>query len=305
MVWGERLMALDLVAPAKLNLVLEVTGRRADGYHEIASLMQTIDLADRVRLEEAHSLEIEVQGQQVLGVPVEGPRNLAYRAAHALAEAARLPNVGARIVLEKRIPAGMGLGGGSSDAAAVLRGLNRLWGLDLDRKRLSRMAAEIGSDVAFFLWGGSALVRGRGELVEALPDAPQRVATLFLADLELEDKTRRMYSALTRSDFTSGHLASVAAEATRKGLSLSESEMYNAFDRHLGEIAPSLLGAMALCHSAGLATIACGSGPAFYSPLATSELPPLLLRELSHEWGVRAVGCRTLSRSEAMKLREV
>jgi 4-diphosphocytidyl-2-C-methyl-D-erythritol kinase len=304
MVWGERLMTLELVAPAKLNLVLEVTGRRADGYHEIASLMQTINLTDRVRLEEAHSIEIEVEGEQVLGVPVEGPRNLAYRAAHELAEAARLPNAGARIVLEKRIPAGMGLGGGSSDAAAVLRGLNRLWGLDLDRKRLARTAAEIGSDVAFFLWGGSALVRGRGELVEALPDAPQRVATLFLAELELEDKTRRMYSALTRTDFTSGHLASVAAESTRRGLSLSESEMYNAFDRHLGEIAPSLAGAMAQCHRAGLATIACGSGPAFFSPTARSEMPPLLLRELAHEWGVQAVGCRTLTRADATKVNE-
>jgi 4-diphosphocytidyl-2-C-methyl-D-erythritol kinase len=298
-------MALELVAPAKLNLVLEVTGRRADGYHEIASLIQTIDLADRVRLEEAHSLEIEVAGEQVLGVPVEGPRNLAYRAAHALAEAARLPYVGARIVLDKRIPVGVGLGGGSSDAAAVLRGLNRLWGLELDRKRLARTAAEIGSDVAFFLWGGSALVKGRGEHVEALPDAPQRMATIFLSELELEDKTRRMYSALTRADFTSGHLADVAAEATRKGLSLSESEMFNAFDRHLGEMAPTLAGAMAHCHKAGLATVACGSGPAFFSPVARSEVPPLLLRELAHDWGVRAVGCHTLSRRQATKLREV
>jgi 4-diphosphocytidyl-2-C-methyl-D-erythritol kinase len=298
-------MALELVAPAKLNLVLEVRGSRPDGYHEIASLMQTIDLADRVRLEEAHSLEIEVVGEQVLGVPVEGPRNLAYRAAHALAETARLPYAGARIVLDKRIPAGMGLGGGSSDAAAVLRGLNRLWGLGLDAKRLARTAAAIGSDVTFFLWGGSALVRGAGELVDELPDAPPREITIFLSELDLEDKTRRMYSALTPTDFTDGHKASLAAEATRRGLSLSESEMYNAFDRHLGEVAPSLAGAMARCRSAGLAAIACGSGPGFFSSISPNEIPPLLLREMAHDWGVRALGCSTLARSEATKLREV
>ncbi len=117
-------MALELLAPAKLNLALEVTGRRPDGYHDIVGVMQTIDLADRLRLDLAPSIEIEVTGEKTLGVPLEGPRNLAYRAALALLE--QLPLLGhlrregrkmygdahgARIVLEKAIPAGMGLGG--------------------------------------------------------------------------------------------------------------------------------------------------------------------------------------------------
>src|SRR5688572_19916009 len=106
-------MTLELIAPAKLNLTLEVTSRRPDGYHDIVSVMQTIDLADCVRLRRAPSLQIKVSGERRLGVPVESPRNLAFRAAQALAEAAGIAKPGVLVELEKNIPAGMGLGGGS------------------------------------------------------------------------------------------------------------------------------------------------------------------------------------------------
>jgi 4-diphosphocytidyl-2-C-methyl-D-erythritol kinase len=298
-------VALELTAPAKLNLVLEVTGRRGDGYHEIASVMQTIDLADTVRLEEAASIELQVAGEEQLGVPLEGPRNLAYAAAHALAEAAGRSDAGVRIELEKRIPAGLGLGGGSSDAAAVLRGLNQLWGLDLGDASLSEVAAGVGSDVAFFLRGGAAYVTGRGERVEALPDGAILELTLFVSDVEVEDKTRRMYATLTPADFTDGRKAHVAAESIRRGLPLAETDLYNAFDRHIGEVAPPLAGALALCRSAGLAVLAAGSGPGFFSPTLLAQIPPLLLHELQRDWGVRAVACRTLARAEATAVREV
>jgi 4-diphosphocytidyl-2-C-methyl-D-erythritol kinase len=298
-------MTLELIAPAKLNLVLEVTGRRADGYHDLASVMQTIDLADTVRLEPASSIEIEVAGDEVRGVPREGPRNLAFRAAHALAEAARNPDLGARIELEKRIPAGMGLGGGSTDAAAVLRGLNRLWGLDLSVEALTEVAATVGSDVAFFLHGGTAFVSGRGEQVEPLPDIEAKDLTLFVADMDLEDKTRRMYGALSSADFTDGHKARVAAESARRGLPLSESDLHNAFDRHVGELAPQVVSAMALCREENLGVFAAGSGPGFFTPVAIGELPPLILRELERDWAVRAVACRTMSREAAVAIREL
>ena len=298
-------MALELIAPAKLNLVLEVTGRRGDGYHEIASVMQTIDLADTVRLEEAASIELEVTGEEQMGVPREGPRNLAYAAAHALAEAAGDAGLGVRIELVKRIPAGLGLGGGSSDAAAVLRGLNRLWGLDLGDASMSEVAASVGSDVTFFLRGGAAYVTGRGERVEALPDGAMSEMTLFVSDVEVEDKTRRMYATLTPADFTDGRKAHVAAESIRRGLPLAETDLYNAFDRHIGEVAPPLAGALALCRARGLAVLAAGSGPGFFSPTPLSEMPPLFLHELERDWGVRAVGCRSLGRDEATIVREV
>jgi 4-diphosphocytidyl-2-C-methyl-D-erythritol kinase len=297
-------MTLELIAPAKLNLVLEVTGRRADGYHGVASVMQTITLADTVRLEEAASIDLEVTGEALQGVPREGPRNLAFRAAHALSEAVGRVGLGARVVLEKRIPAGMGLGGGSSDAAAVLRGLNRLWKLHLPDDRLLAVAASVSSDVAFFVHGGTALATGRGELIEPLPDCAPMELTLFVSEAEIEDKTRRMYATLTPADFTDGHKARVAAESVRRALPLAETDLHNAFDRHIAEMAPPLAGAMALCRDAGLAVLAAGSGPGFFSPEPLAEMPPLLLRELERDWGVRAIACRTLSRAEATALRE-
>ena len=295
---------LELIAPAKLNLVLEVTGRRLDGYHEIASVMQAVDLADTVRLDAAPAIEIEITGEEQRGVPREGPRNLAFGAAHALAEAARDPGLGARIELEKRIPAGMGLGGGSTDAAAVLRGLNRLWGLDWPLEALTQVAASVGSDVAFFLHGGSAFVGGRGELVEPLPDFGPIDLTLFVADIELEDKTRRMYGSLSPADITDGRKANAAAERVRNGLALGESDLYNAFDRHVGQLAPQVASAMALCREEGLIVLAAGSGPGFFAAVAIADLPPLLLRGLERDWGVSAVACRTLPREAATSMRE-
>jgi 4-diphosphocytidyl-2-C-methyl-D-erythritol kinase len=297
-------VTLELIAPAKLNLVLEVTGGRSDGYHDIASVMQTINLADTVRLTPAASIDFELAGGEFLGVPREGPRNLAYAAAHALAEAAGRDDLGVHIELEKRIPAGLGLGGGSSDAAAVLRGLNRLWGLGLDLEALTEVARAVGSDVPFFLHGGTAYVTGRGEQVDPLPDAPELDLTLFRLDLEVEDKTRRMYATLTPRDFTDGRRAHVLAESIRRSLPLSETDLYNAFDRHVGEVAPPMAGAMALCRDRGLAVIAAGSGPGFFTPTAIADIPSLLLQELRHDWGVSAVPCRTLGRLAATAMRE-
>lgn len=298
-------MALELVAPAKLNLALEVTGRRSDGYHELVTVIQTIDLLDRVRIDDAPDIELEVAGERLRNVPLEGPRNLAYAAAIALREEAASVSFGARIELEKGIPAGMGLGGGSSDAAAVLRGLDRFWGLNLGSARLMAVAARVGSDVPFFLHGGAALATGRGEIVEPLPDGDRLELTLFLADVDIEDKTRRMFAMLTPADFTDGARAHVLAETLRLGRPVTEADLSNAFDRHVGEAAPSLGGAMALCREAGIAAHACGSGPGFYTHTPFAEIPPLLLHELERDWGVRAQACRSLDRAASTVLREV
>lgn len=154
--------ALTLSAPAKLNLHLRVVGLRPDGYHELDSVFHTIGLADTVRLEAAPEVRLTCSDPAL-----EGPANLALRAAHALRARAG-EGRGVHVRLEKRIPPGAGLGGGSSDAAAVLKGLNRLWGLGLSPEALAEVGAGLGSDVPFFLVGGAARVRGRGERVTAL-----------------------------------------------------------------------------------------------------------------------------------------
>lgn len=152
-------------APAKINLTLDVLGTRPDGYHEIASVMQTISLSDFVSIEpgpEGSGISLMVDGPEADGVPTDN-RNIAWRAAEAF---------GARDVaihIEKNIPAQAGLGGGSSDAATVLSTLNTLAGGKLSRQRLDEIGASIGADIPFFHHGGIAIVQGIGEKVTELP----------------------------------------------------------------------------------------------------------------------------------------
>ncbi len=154
---------VEVLAPAKLNLYLEVLKRRPDDYHDIESLMAAVDLFDvlTVRDEPSGAIVLECDDPSL---PVDG-RNLVVKAAELL-RASTGCSSGARISLEKAIPAQAGLGGGSSDAAATLAALDRLWNLETVPGRLDAMAGEIGSDVAFFLHTPAAVCRGRGELVD-------------------------------------------------------------------------------------------------------------------------------------------
>lgn len=185
---------LRLRAPAKTNLFLEVRGRRPDGFHELDTVFAELDLADELELWPADGpgLALEIEGDAGLSA---GPDNLVVRAADALRVAAGRPELGARARLRKRIPQGGGLGGGSSDAAAALRGLDRLWGLDLGLERLSGLAAELGSDVAFFLRGGLQRGTGRGELLEPLAPPP-REQDLVLVLPPFPSPTPAVYRAL-------------------------------------------------------------------------------------------------------------
>lgn len=157
---------LQILAPAKVNLFLEVLGKRPDGYHEIATLMLAIDLADLLEFvpstDGVLSLTCDEPGLSV------GPDNLVLQAAQRLRAKFAITN-GATIRLTKRIPWAAGLGGGSSDAAATLEGLNELWQLGMSRKELSAIGAGIGSDVPFFLNGNAAWCTGRGEIIEPVP----------------------------------------------------------------------------------------------------------------------------------------
>jgi 4-diphosphocytidyl-2-C-methyl-D-erythritol kinase len=184
--------SLRIKAYAKLNLGLQVFRRREDGYHELSSLMQNIDLADELVLEEAGE-GIALKVEPPLDVPAE--ENLVYRAAELLFTTASLaPSL--RIELMKRIPVGAGLGGGSSDGAATLVALNELLKLGLEKDELRTGAAELGSDVPFFLEGGTCLVSGRGERVERLPPLPQYHLVLLIPPFPLS--TAEVYDAFDR-----------------------------------------------------------------------------------------------------------
>jgi 4-diphosphocytidyl-2-C-methyl-D-erythritol kinase len=158
--------SVEILAPAKLNLFLEILGKRPDGYHDLESLMVTVDLHDTLTFFDDPSGRITL----VCDDPTlpTGPTNLVVKAAEQL-KAATGSSRGARIELKKVIPAQAGLAGGSSDAAATLEGLNRLWDLRAEPETLDQVASTIGSDVAFFRQGPCAVCRGRGEIVEAWP----------------------------------------------------------------------------------------------------------------------------------------
>jgi 4-diphosphocytidyl-2-C-methyl-D-erythritol kinase len=161
---------LEALAPAKLNLFLEVRGRRPDGFHEIETLMVAVDLHDRLTFHDDPAGRIALACDDP-GLPT-GPENLVVAAAELLRREAGVAR-GARMTLAKAIPSEAGLAGGSSDAAATLVALDRLWGLDLPTDRLAELAGRIGSDVPFFLHAPAAVCRGRGEQVEPVrPGAP-------------------------------------------------------------------------------------------------------------------------------------
>ena len=155
-------------ARAKINWALNITGRRADGYHLLDMLMQGIDLCDEIAFEPAAALSLSVNG----AAPAEPQANLVVRAANAL-NACAGTNFGARIELTKHIPEGGGLGGGSADCALALRALNRMWGLGLPGEKLMEIGAKLGADVPFCLAGGLARVRGIGEVIDPVPGAPE------------------------------------------------------------------------------------------------------------------------------------
>ncbi len=162
--------AITVEAPAKINLTLEILGKRPDGYHELRSLVMPVSLTDTLSLTTTYAQTVLTL---TVGAGVDASkigdmgRNLAVRAARLMQERYRV-NAGARIHIHKRIPIGGGLGGGSADAAGVLRGLDRLWGLNLPLAELLALGAELGSDVPALVHGGAVLMEGRGERVTGL-----------------------------------------------------------------------------------------------------------------------------------------
>ena len=284
-------------APAKVNLTLEVLGKRADGYHEVRTILQTIRLGDYVELRAANDLSLSVRGatRAFRRASREAPEtNLAYRAAVLLREKAGV-SAGAEIRLSKRIPVSAGLGGGSSDAAAVLRGLRMLWGLSISDEDLAAIAAELGSDVPFFLRGGTVLASGRGDELKPLPDGPpQRLVLAWPERAGPADKTARMYAALRPEHFTDGSRTERLAERLQAGEAVRDEDIYNVFEEVLADVDPE--GQKLLKLAAGLAIgrpHLAGGGPALFFLLASEQPAEPLLLALDR-LGLRATETATL-----------
>jgi 4-diphosphocytidyl-2-C-methyl-D-erythritol kinase len=215
---------LTVYAPAKVNLTLEVLGKRGDGFHEIRSVIQTISLCDRLGFKQADNL--------VFNCDQSGWRaqeSLIPRAA-SLLKATSGYTRGAVIEVGKRIPLLSGLGGDSSDAAAVLRGLNRLWDLALSPGELARLASKLGSDVTFFLSGGTALAQGRGEFVSPLPQLPHSWMVLLVPAVRLANKTQRLYASLKESHHTQGEATDELVGRLTRGEQVAPGSLFNVFE---------------------------------------------------------------------------
>jgi 4-diphosphocytidyl-2-C-methyl-D-erythritol kinase len=222
------MLDISVKAPAKINLTLDVLHRREDGYHDLEMVMTTVDLADRIDLTETSS---GIGLESTSGFVPHDDRNLAYRAAALIKKRFGIQK-GVHIHIHKHIPVAAGLAGGSSDAAAALKGLNRMWDLGLSVEELAALGLELGSDVPFCVTGGTAIARGRGEILTPLPSPPPcwvilakpphgvSTAEVFGA-LRLEDIRKRpdldaMVEALQNQDFDGicRNLSNVLEEVT-------------------------------------------------------------------------------------------
>ena len=273
---------LRLLAPAKVNLTFEVLGRRDDGYHEVRTILQSLSLADELTFETSDDLSLTVEPEGA--APVE--ENLVLAAARLLQREASV-STGAAIHLRKRIPMAGGLGGGSSDAAIALLGLRRLWGLDLDADALRELAAQLGSDVPFFVSGGTALGEGRGERLTPLP-TPQGEGVVAVPDASRpRDKTGQMYGLLRPEHYTDGSATAEAEARMRRGEPL-DAHAVNAFDGVAAEAYPFYAAMREAFEGVGLRPALCGAGPSMFALVGEGNAS-----DLAESFAARS-GCSTL-----------
>ncbi len=254
-------------APAKINLTLEVLRKREDGYHEIRSVVQTIDFADVLRFEEDTRLEFHCS------LPGwSSGKSLVSKAAELL-QSHSGRRLGARIEIEKRVPLLAGLGGDSSDAAAVLQGLNLLWNLQLSLRDLIALGGSLGSDVPLFLYGGTLLLEGRGEKVQPLPPMPHMsVVLLRPASPSVENKTRQMYARLSPADYSNGAATEALVAKLRNSELSLEDGLYNVFDQVGMRFYSRLREARSKFLEAGAGSVhLAGSGPTLFSLVKDSQ----------------------------------
>ncbi len=216
---------LTVLAPAKVNLTLEVLAKRPDGFHEIRSVIQTINLCDSLRFQLSQNIEFNSN------VPGWIPEESLVSKAVSLFQKATGSTKGAKIEVNKRIPLLSGLGGDSSDAAATLRGLNKLWRLGLSLPQLLELASQLGSDVAFFLHGGTALAEGRGEVITPLPALSHMWVALVIPPLpRLPGKTERLYDSLKACHYTDGQITDRLVEELKARREFDLSHLFNTFE---------------------------------------------------------------------------
>ena len=274
---------------------MRVLGKRDDGYHEIDTVLQTVSLHDTITFEETNDDGIRLWCDEG-SVPVD-ETNLVWRAAEALRARDSIIR-GVKIRLEKRVPAEAGLGGGSSDAAATLIALAFLWEAEMPADDLVEMAAGLGSDVPFFLCGGTAGATGRGSIVKPLEDLPQK--RLLVIKPSASISTAKAYLSLNRAALTSSDSKPILfhSRASNSSASIDLNSLHNDFEPIVFQLEPEIERAkVALLKSGARAAMLSGSGSAVFGIFENQDAQERAIQAIELETGWRAFPCKTVGRS--------
>ncbi len=268
---------LTVYAPAKVNIVLEVLGKSAD-LHQVVSILQTINLCDVIEFRLAKDISFKCNESSLQH------NNIVEKTAGLLKNATGCTK-GAKIELYKNIPWGAGFGGGSSDAANTLLALNQLWSLNLPIDNLIHLAFQLGSDVPFFLYGGTALVEGSGEKVTSLlPLSPTWFVLLMPSLPKIQNKTRRLYSKLYDKYFTEGEFVSAALSYLSHKRKIDPPQMFNVFENIAFDFFPRLAEYKQAFQRTGAGSVhLAGSGPGLFTIMADEGQARKLCSDLIKE----------------------
>jgi 4-diphosphocytidyl-2-C-methyl-D-erythritol kinase len=286
---------LTLPAFAKINWRLRVLGKRADGYHEIDTVFQTISLHDSITLEATDHVEIVLSCDD-RSLPSD-ERNLVWRAASALQVRCAIRR-GARLGLEKRIPVHAGLGGGSSDAAATLIGLAYLWKATITRDELLELAGGLGADVPFFLYGGTARGTGTGKDVAPLGDPADTFLLVVKPNANIS--TSKAYEALNAATLTTSNAKTILSSSQRSSFpdSLSSAALLNDFEAVVLQLEPEIERARVALMKAGASTaLLAGSGAAVFGVFDNKDAQERAIQNIELETGWRVFPCSTVGRN--------
>ena len=286
---------LKLPSFAKINWSLRILGKRPDGYHEVATVLQSVSLCDELTFELREDNRVALTCDD-LSIPVD-ESNLIVRAARALSD-----RHGADITLRKKIPAKGGLGGGSSNAAITLLALNRLWQLGLEERDLRQIGAQLGADVPFFFAGGTAIAKGIGTQIETLPDVPKQHLIVITPNASVSSATA--YSALNAPSLTSTDSLSILSSSFTEPFFNDSSQwpLHNDFEGVIFEREPEIRRAKESLLEAGARNaLLAGSGSSVFGIFNDAAARDHALDNLGSEIGWRVFACHTLSRSEYLQ----
>ena len=271
-------------APAKINLYLEIINKRQDGYHNIESLMHTVSLFDELELSEIKEDKIELVCSDS-SLPAD-KNNLVYKAAEKFKHRYKIDR-GIKINLTKNIPMGAGLGGGSSDAAAVLLALNKVWKINDTVKNLESLASTLGADVAFFLTGGTAKVSGIGDIVEKIKSKTEHKYDFILVKPNFGVSTADAYSKI-KFPLTNVHKIDKITNTFEQGLlnlDAAKALFFNRFEEFVFGEYPEIKRIKDILESAGCAALMSGSGATVFGLLQDGEKKDGVVSELiKHNW---------------------